>query len=394
MQRTHILTIAAGLSLALAGCGGGTAGFAPPVPGGATVTGAPNAAPLARANAPLHDPDTAGQINAASINILNAVGASVNEYAEENAAEHASGSVGTGACHNGLEFYVPDRAGDPDSSKTQYFYGRSCGQLARDSVHKYTSTGSNSETVTLTISNYRPSGQLFSTRTTTAQLTNATFDAYGFPIVSDGFVREASSQLTVGTVKTLDNDNEFIVAPSSNGSSTFCNDSAGYNATGIARLNETFGWAGGNLSGGTRTVNADGSVTWAGSRNATSYEGPIGSLSIAQGTQNSACPIATPAYTISGGNAKGSSVAAVSATFLNGWLKSLSASRVSLSGGYSLTLASNAGIWPTNIDFVSGTVSYHGTQVATFNTNALGDGVITVTKTGAKYVIIAWVVAR
>jgi hypothetical protein len=376
------------LALALAGCAGNAVNPVPQTaPAGPQISGGPFASPDLRIDG--------ARIAAASVGALNSMGAAVTALAEESASESPSEvPKAAGICRDGVEFYAPDRAGDPNSTETEFFYSASCAQLARDAVRIYTPTGSNSETVSLTVSNYAPGDATpLSVRTTSAQLSNATLGSYGWPVVNDGFVLDAQSQLKAGS-RTIDGDNEFVAMPASNNVSAFCSDWAGYNATGIARLDATFGWAGGFLSGGTRTVNSDGSVTWTGSRSATLYEGPIGSLSITQGTLNSACPIATPAYALSGGTVKGSSIGTLSVTFDDGWLRSLTISRTSLSGGYSLTASSNAGVWPTSTSFITGTVSRNATTIATFSVNAAGDGTLTVTATGARYDVAGWVVIR
>jgi hypothetical protein len=378
------------LALALTGCAGNAVTPVPPV----APADSP-AADTAVAGAPAARVNDAVRLTKSSIGVLATVGGAIAALAEENASENPSKTPkAAGVCHNGVEFFAPDRAGDPNSTETELFYSAACTQLARDAVRIYTPTGPNAETVSLTISNYAAGGTSpLSVRTASAQFSNATFDSYGWPVVADGFVRDAQSQLKAGT-RTLDADNEFIVMPSNNNVSAFCSDWAGYNATGIARLSATFGSAGGFLSGGTRTVNADGSVTWTGTRSATLYEGSIGSLSIAQGAFNTACPIASPAYSIAGGTAKGSSVGTTTVTFYDGWIRSLSISRTSLSGGYSLVAASHAGVWPASPNFITGMVSYRATTVATFAVNAAGDGTLTVTATGAHYAIAGWVVIR
>lgn len=384
MQRLNITL----LVLALAGCSAGSGTQAVPNVPTDTSAAAPAMAPFIRV-------DTTGpQRTKAAIGGLNSVGSYVTAVADQNAGEKPHKGAGTGVCRNGREFYAPDRKGDPDSTESLGFFDRTCTQLARDTVRIYTSTGSNSETVSLTISNYAQTGGLLNVKTSSVAFTNATFGQYGVPVIADGFVREASSQNNVGSKRTLENDSEFIVQPASGNVNAFCSDWAGYNATGIAALNETFGWAGGVTTGGTRTINADGSITWVASRHGTLYDGPIGSLSIVKNAENSTCPISAPAYAIAGGSVKGSSIGSISVTFDDGWISSLNASRVSVSGGYSLTMASNSGVWPTNPNFITGVVSYQGTQVATFAVNTFGDGTLTITKSGKVFDVAGWIVVR
>ena len=390
MQRLNVYAIA--LIAGLAACSGPAANSSMPNAPTSGMTPVSNGVFGAADQRPDNDK---GQTAKAAIGAINAAGSYVNSLAEENSGEKPINHRNTtGACHDGHEFYAPDRHGDPNSTESLAFYEPSCGQVARDTVRIYTSTGTNSETVALTITNYLPQGSTISTRTSAVTFSNATFGPYGVPEMSAGFVREASSQLVVGTAKTNDGDNEFIVQPANGNVNAFCSDYAGFNATGIASLNATFGWSGGVLSGGTRTENADGSVTWTGSRDGTLYEGPIGGLSITKNAQNSACPISTPAYSIAGGTVKGSSVGSMTVTFKDGAVESLSASRVSVSGGYAMTMNSNPGVQPTSPNFISGTISHSGSEVATFNVNTFGDGVLTVTKTGKQFAIVSWTVVR
>ncbi|HEY9085876.1 MAG TPA: hypothetical protein VIN40_08105, partial [Candidatus Tyrphobacter sp.] len=300
-----------------------------------------------------------------------------------------------GTCSNGVEFYAPDKSGDPNSTELQYFYDAACTQLARDIVRIYSSTGANSESVARTESTYAAGSNTASAvRTDTDVITNATFGQYGYPIAADGFDRVTTGDLTISGVKTIASDGELVME-SGSGTNGYCGDTAGYNATGIASLNETFGWQGGDLSGGTRTVNGDGSVTWSATHAGTAFKGPIGSLSIATGTQNSACPITTPMFTLSGGTSIGEYTIPITATFKQGLLVGLTITNAHLANRTTLNVTTNAGVSPTNADFISGTVaSSGGTTLATFTTDAFGDGTLTVTSTGKQYVITDWHVVR
>lgn len=388
MQRSRIGNLATIMCFGLAACSGSN-GISP-VPTAPSGPAAANAASPTFGTLARHRDVVSGPV----IGALNSIGASLTSLSEESATERPAGQSAGGVCHHGVEFFAPDRAGDPNSTETEFFYTPNCAGVARDAVRTYASTSANAESVTLAVSNYGPrSATPISTSATTAQFSNATFGAHGFPVIGDGFVREASSQTTVDSKRTLENDSEFVLAPANGNVAAFCTDWAGYNATGIPQLDETFGWSGGMLSGGTRTTNRDGSVTWSGSRNAASFEGPIGSLSIAQGVQNSTCPIGTPAYSIAGGTQKGSSVATISATFFHGWLANLAISRFSLSGGYSLSAFTNHGVWWTNPKYIVGTVSSSGKVVARFGMNAFGDGQL-ITANGTRYSIVGWLVLR
>ena len=80
-----------------------------------------------------------------AIDAMNALGTPVKTYQDENAGEGTGKSAsadeagGNGTCRNGIEYFVPDRNGDPSSTETLFFYDAACTQLARDVVRKWTS---------------------------------------------------------------------------------------------------------------------------------------------------------------------------------------------------------------------------------------------------------------
>jgi len=182
--------------------------------------------------------------------------------------------------------------------------------------------------------------------------------------------------------------------PGTASSESFCGDAAGFNATGIAALGETFGWQGGVSSTGTRTVNADGSVTWNATHAGSTAKGAVGSLSIHTGTPNTACPIATPMFTLSGGTTQGSYTIPTVATYKGGLLIGLTITNASLANGTTLNVTTNTSVSPTSNLFITGTIANGSTQVATFNVDAFGDGTLTMTSSGAQYVLTDWHVVR
>lgn len=303
-------------------------------------------------------------------------------------------SAGSGACNNGVEFFAPDKKGDANSTERIEFYDNGCTAIARDAVRIFTSTGANAETVQRTVSLYALNGASpAAVRSETVNYVNASFDQYGYPIVKNGFARTHTGEMDINGSKTIAGDGELVVAPSSGSSTTFCSDSAGYNATGNASLNETFGWAG-MMPSGTRTVNNDGSVTWNTTHQGSTYTGPIGGLSIQAGVQNTSCPIATPMFTLAGGTVKGSYSLPVSATYLHGILTNLTISNATLANGDTLNVQTNSGVSPADPHFISGTLTKSGTQVASFNVDAFGDGVLIVAASGTQYQIEDWHVVK
>jgi hypothetical protein len=277
--------------------------------------------------------------------------------------------------------------GEPMKSLTSY-------NPARDIVRVRTSTGSSSETVNETSNVFAPNnGTPTATRTDTIVLTNASFDQYGYPIAASGFDRVATGSMAVSGSSTTDSDVELVMLPGS-GTQSFCGDSAGYNATGIASLGETFGWQGGVFTTGTRTVNGDGSVTWNATHSGSTVKGAIGSLSIATGTQNTACPITTPMFTLSGGTTQGAYTIPTVATYQGGLLVDLQIANATLANGTTLNVTTNTSVSPTSNLFITGSIASGGTQVATFNVDAFGDGTLTVTSGGAQYVVTDWHVVK
>jgi hypothetical protein len=339
-----------------------------------------------------------------AINTAEAVGSPVKDFSSydestssplQSTARRPMGTLlANGACNKGIEFFAPDKNNDANSTERIVFYDNACTQIASDAVRVYSSTGANSETVSRTVSLYALNGTSpAAVRSETVNYSNATFDQYGYPVYTDGFARTHTGELNINGVKTINGDGEIVVAPTTSNISTFCSDSAGYNATGNATLGETFGWAG-VMPSGTRTANSDGSVTWNTTRTGTAYVGAIGGLSIQTGVQNTACPISTPMFTLAGGTAKGTYTLPVTATFLHGVLTNLSVQNATLLNGETLNVQTNTGLSPSDPHFISGTLAKNGSNVATFNVNAFGDGTLVVTSTGKAYNIEDWHVVK
>jgi|GEM_PF-964909 len=392
-MRAH-LTLMCLATVALAACSGGGSGGSLPSGSGGGGTGT-----------------TTQSTNEQAVAATNGVGTPVKNFASYEAsiststssaaasnvrfATTASAATASGACKSGVEFFSPDTAGDSNSTETKLFYDLACTDLARDTVRIYTASSSTAETVSRTEMLYAMNnGTPIATRTSTEAIAGATFDSFGFPITADGFTRSATSQLAIAGSKTISSGDELVMQAAASGTNGFCDDSAGFNVTGSTTLGETFGWAGGVLAGGTRTVNSDGSVTWTATHAGTGYKAPIGGLSLAVGTLNTSCPIATPAFTLAGGTSDGTYSIPVVATFKSGILQSLTVTNATLSNGNTLSISTTPGALPSSSSFITGTISQSGTQVATFSVDAFGDGVLTVTKTGAQFVITDWHVVK
>ena len=389
-MRTSFSALVLTSTLALAACGGGG--------GGSSVTpstgGGNNGGGL-----------TQTQQSEQAITVANSVGDPVKTMTNFNSGTTGAQAVqisngaqvvvkqASGTCNNGVEFWSPDKNNDANSTEDQFFYDSACTELARDIVRIYSINGS-SETINRTEKQYAINNATATAqRTDSVVIQNGTYDKNGFPIVADGFARAQTGELDISGAKTIVGDDELVMSASTTNVNNFCGDSAGYNATGIASLNETFGWQGATASG-TRTVNSDGSVTWASTHAGSSFKGAIGSLAVNAGTQNTACPITTPEFTLTGGTNNGSYSIPVSTTFTHGLLTNLTVTNATLANGNTLNVTTNTGVSPQNSQFITGVVSNGSTQIATFAVDAFGDGTVTVTSSGAQYVMSDWHVVK
>jgi hypothetical protein len=385
-MRTPLLVVLAA-TMTLAACGGG---------GGGTST-----IPSSGGGGSTQSSQTQSQT---AIDATNALGDPVKTTADFNdttsGTSTASRSMNktimltSGVCTNGVEFWSPDKNGDPNSTEEQYFYDTACTELARDVVRIYTINGT-SETVNRNESQYAINNTTpIATRTSTVNYINASYGSNGYPVVADGFARDAATSTNISGSKTIVGDDELVMQAGSNGSNAWCGDSAGYNATGIASLSETFGWQGGVPSGGTRTLNSDGSVTWTATHAGSVFTAAIGSLSIGIGSENTTCPISTAQYTLNGGTSQGSYSIPVTASYMHGELTSLTVTNAQLANGNTLNVSTNTNVSNTSSNFITGTIANGSTQIATFAVDCFGDGTLTVTSSGAQYVIDDWHVVK
>lgn len=378
--------LALAAALALAGCGGGGSSATPTtVPSGASgATQSQSENAIATTNAVGEPMKSLTSFNSASS--PQAEARTTQSLALNTCVAYAAGGS--------YEFFSPDKNGDPNSTEAVYSYDGACAQPARDVVRVWSSTGASSESVTETTKIFAPgNGTPSATRTDTIKVASATFDQYGYPVPATGFDRVATGNLAVAGANTINADFELVMLPGTASSGSFCGDAAGYNVTGIAALGETFGWQG-VTSAGTRTVNADGSVTWTATHAGSTSKGAVGSLSIATGTPNTGCPIASPLFSLAGGTSGGSYSIPTVATYKAGLLIGLTIANASLANGTTLNVTANTNVSPTSNLFISGTIANGTTQVATFAVDAFGDGTLTMSAGGTPYVITDWHVVR
>jgi hypothetical protein len=338
---------------------------------------------------------TGSQDATMAIAAADALGSRVAELAEESGGSDPTAHE-SGGCRDGIEFFAPDRSGDSNSSETREFFDLGCRDLARDSVRRFQPTGPNSEKVDVVASIYAPGARTpIAVRKETSEISNATFGPWGFPIVRNGFARHSARRLWISNQEQSVSSSEMVVPPSPSGANSYCQDSAGYSATGIPSLDATFGWRGGTLGSPipTRRTDERGLVTLSSRESGVAFASPIGTVSILAGRFNVSCPIDSPAYGLAGGASSGDFSMSVRATYRRGTLWDLNVSEASFSGGYRLNVITTRGATRARTS-VAGVLTNGRTRIATLATNAFGDGELTITSTGVQYRLIDWTVVR
>ena len=375
----------------LAACsGGGTSGGGNPI-----VIPTTNPGPQPNPNGPLQD----------AIAAMNSVGAPIQGNSDSNEQGGGGGGPVTGTCtttgSTSVWFQSPDKNGDANSTERIKYYDTACTQVAVDTVRMFTSTGSGSETVTRTITKYTQ-GQTTPTsiRTETVNYANGTFDALGYPVVTTGLVRQATSQIAINGVVTANTSDEYIAGAISNSGTTttmaYCGDTAGYSTTGVQALSEAFGWSSlTDSNNGARVTDSTkpGVVTFTANRIGTTYVGPVGTMSVsAASSQNSACPIASPTYTVSvtGGNLQNNFMVPIVMTFTSGYLTNLTVTNGQLAHGEILNVTTSGSGKMGNSNFINGTLTTSsGSPIASFGVSAFGIGTLTMV-TGQTLNIVDW----
>jgi hypothetical protein len=169
----------------------------------------------------------------------------------------------------------------------------------------------------------------------------------------------------------------------------YCESSTGYSVSGIPSLDETFGWESGAFTGGTRGIDARGFAKWSANASGAVVQGAIGGLSMARSGGHLSCPMNVPAFVLRGGESANAFSIPISLAFRHGDLSSLDVTGARFANGESLEVTSLQNHQSVEVD---GVVSDGRTQVATFRADGFGAGTLTITSTGAQYVIADWIV--
>lgn len=171
--------------------------------------------------------------------------------------------------------------------------------------------------------------------------------------------------------------------------SDYCQSSAGYSVDGIPSLDATFGWEGGAVSGGRRSAGARGAAIWSANASGAVVQSPIGGLSLSHTNASGSCPLTAPAFVLNGGASENAFSLPVSMAFINGRLANLSVVNGRFANGESLEVTTPANRQPLQ---VLGSIARGHTRVASLRVNASGNGTLTITSTGAQYVVGDWIV--
>ena len=167
----------------------------------------------------------------------------------------------------------------------------------------------------------------------------------------------------------------------------YCQSSAGYTVSGIPRSTRRSAGRAAH-TGGTRTTDARGGATWSANASGAIVQGEIGTLSVARRGTSAACST-SPAFVLKGGTAANAFSLPLSMAFHRGELINLSVVNGKFASGDSIEVTTQPNGRHT---VVHGAIANGGAQLATFRTSASGDGTLTITSTGAQYVIADWIV--
>lgn len=179
---------------------------------------------------------------------------------------------------------------------------------------------------------------------------------------------------------------ELVARP---GIGQYCQGSAGYSVSGIPSLDETFGWQSG-VTGGLRTTDANGGAVWSANASGAVVQAQIGALSITRRGSGATCVANSPAFVLKGGTAANAFSLPISIAFHRGELVNLSVVSGRFANGENLEVTTRQNRQRTE---VNGLISSGRTPVAMLRTNASGYGTLTITSTGAQYVVADWIVA-
>lgn len=400
MVRPSIFAIAIALGFALAGCSGGA--IAPGAASLPNVTSDGVRTVSDAADALDGQQTTASQNATLAISATDAFGSIVSGFGEDEETRTALSLSGTAQfraqrtarCDDGVVFSDPDRYRDPRSDETLLYYDGHCHYLARDVMRRAASSGANSETIRESAALFFPgSSAEVGSRTETLRIAGATFGRNGPTPLRAGLELSTSSRLATADGKQTAFDSAAVMLPSQGNVTDYCQQSAGYSITGIPSLDATFGWQTAAFSEVARATDGHGMATWSATENGTIFQAPIGSLAVAQNAVDPACPMTAEKFSVTSATAARNPFSIpISVTFRRGLLVGVSVAHAKVgSDTLDVTTATNRS--RADDAYVRGIIKGDRTPLATFHTDGFGNGTLTITSTGAQYVMRDWIVA-
>lgn len=284
-------------------------------------------------------------------------------------ATESRNAAASGLCANRREVTVTFPAANEKQVEVKFFYDAACAVLSRDVVQLTTTNGDGSKSASRTATQYNAAGAVIATRKSTY--------AYTGSLGNSSAVATSALYIGTSTSPLTQWGRQVTLAPQSASVSTL-SENGGWIVNGaLPGANESFGHQG-QVAGGTATFDSSGDVTYAGTRNRTFFKGPLNTLTLT----------AAPPFQIGGTPAPvqvGTSTMTGSLTFdSDGLLTSIALNGTFVSGNSVSVTSSGTPL------VVAGTIANpSGTTIATFTTDAYGDGTIQFAN-GVQLPILCW----
>ncbi len=246
--------------------------------------------------------------------------------------------------------------------ETIHFFDDACTQVERDAVAVHASSGG-SATIARTVTTYNQAHLQLGVRKSNYALTGSSNNG-SWTLTSAFYVGTSTSPITQYGHQASLNASAYSAT-----TGRIANDAK-------PSINASYGHQ--SAVSATVTNDAAGDTTFTGTRNGTAFKGALGALTLS----------AAPPFTVSGGTQIGTSALTGSVTFDSDGELTAVALTGTLVNGNSLVVTSSADA--NGIVTVNGTItSPSGASVATFTTDASGDGILTLAN-GTQVPIVDW----
>jgi hypothetical protein len=266
------------------------------------------------------------------------------------------------ACKHRTTRTVTVNADGSITVETIHFFDDACTQVERDAVAVHASSGG-SATIARTVTTYNQAHLQLGVRKSNYALTGSSNNG-SWTLTSAFYVGTSTSPITQYGHQASLNASAYSAT-----TGRIANDAK-------PSINASYGHQ--SAVSATVTNDAAGDTTFTGTRNGTAFKGALGALTLS----------AAPPFTVSGGTQIGTSALTGSVTFDSDGELTAVALTGTLVNGNSLVVTSSADA--NGIVTVNGTItSPSGASVATFTTDASGDGILTLAN-GTQVPIVDW----